>query len=75
MTRWDAVILTLVVVLPGLFAVYEMAALNGLFGLHTISWYAQHSFALDLAIVALVVIAAVVFLLWWRRHMKSRIPR
>lgn len=75
MSRKDAVILTLVVVLPGLFAVYEMAALNGVFGLHTISFIAQLNPAVAIGIAVAAVAALVVFLLWWLHHMRSRIPR
>ena len=75
MTRIDAIVLTLVVVIPGLFAVYEMAALNGLFGWHTISSLAQHDFRLDVGIIVAVILAALIFIAWWIRHMRSRIPR
>ena len=75
MTRTEAIALLLCLVIPGLFVVFEAAALTQVAPWHTISFYAQHDSWLDYAIIAAAVAALLVFIGWWRHHMRSKIER
>lgn len=82
MSRRERIALLLCVVVPGLFVVFEAAALVHripIFGWivpwDTISFYAQRDFRLDVAIIVLACGALVAFLGWWIHHMRTKILR
>ncbi len=74
MSRRDFVILLSLAIIVLGFVAYEMAGLL-LPGWHTISFYAHASTWLDYGITGLIAGAGAVGVWWWRRHMRSRIPR
>ena len=82
MNRREAIALLLVFIIPGLFVVFEAAALDHIVPIFgwvvpwdTISWYAQHYVLIFWAVIVLAAIALTVFILWWRHHVRTRIPR
>jgi hypothetical protein len=68
-----AVLLGLAVLVLG-FVAYEMAGLT-IDGWHSVSWYAQHNIVLAAFIGVLFIAGGLGGLLWWIRHLRSRIPR
>jgi hypothetical protein len=56
------------------FVAFEMAGLT-VDGLHTISFYASHNRWLDYLISALFLGGGAAGFVWWRHHVRSRIPR
>jgi hypothetical protein len=68
-------ILLALLVLVGLFVVYEIAARKGVFGWHTISWYSKHHRWLFYTILGLFLAGGVVGAVWWHWHIGGNIPQ
>lgn len=75
-SRVDFVILLALPIIAGGFSAYEMAGLTPEWlSWHTLSYSAQHNFALALGIGVAAAVALVGFEVWWWRHMHSSIPK
>jgi cell division protein FtsW (lipid II flippase) len=73
--RREALALLMVLIIPGIFVVYEASALDAVVPWHTISFYAQHNLWVFWTVIAIAIAALIVFIYWWSRHMRSKIGR
>jgi len=73
-TTKAAIALVVIPVLAIAFSLFEWGGLT-IAPWHTISWYAQRHFALDVFIAGLFGGGGIVGLAWWIHHMRNHISR